>query len=286
MRSVRRAFGGIKVGHTGTLDPLATGVLPLCLGDATKIAGLLLAGDKVYRAEAELGLVSDTGDSTGQVVAGPDPARVGALDAAAIERALVAFRGTISQVPPAFSALRQSGRRAYQLARAGEQVELAPRAVTLYALRLERWTPPRLELWLHCSKGTYVRSLVRDLGEALGCGALLTALRREVSGAFSLAQAVPLAAISAETHASLPLLPLDAALPHLPAVEIELGELPRLRWGQALACAAPEGDPVRVRCSGRLVAIGVVAAGTLRVRRLLAAAHELGPDRASGAAEE
>lgn len=272
VRCSRRAFGGAKVGHTGTLDPLATGVLPLCIGEATKIAGLLLAGDKVYRATAELGRVSDTGDSTGCVTPGPDPARVATLDAETIERALSAFRGSISQVPPAYSALRQGGRRAYELARAGETVVLEPRRVTLHELRLEHWTPPHLELWLHCSKGTYVRSLVHDLGAALGCGALLTALRRERSGPFSLAQAVPLAAITAEARDRLPLIDLDAALPHLPAIELALSDLQRLRWGQVLSCTAPPADPVRVHCAGTLVALGQVAEGTLRVRRLLAAA--------------
>ncbi|MBK8480306.1 MAG: tRNA pseudouridine(55) synthase TruB [Proteobacteria bacterium] len=283
VRCARRAFGGAKVGHTGTLDPLATGVLPLCIGEATKIAGLLLAGDKVYRAEAQLGLVSDTGDSTGSVTPGPDPGRVATIDPATIERALSRFRGTISQIPPAYSALRQGGRRAYQLARAGEAVVLDPRTVTLHELRLERWSPPHLELWLRCSKGTYVRSLVADLGAALGCGALLTALRREVSGAFSLAQAVPLTAIDEATRDGLPLLDLDAALPHLPALALAPEELQRLRWGQVVASTAPAADPVRLHFAGSLVALGAVAEGALRVRRLLSAAWSVPGLRATRA---
>lgn len=272
VRRARCAFGGAKVGHTGTLDPLATGVLPLCIGEATKIAGLLLAGDKVYRAEAQLGLVSDTGDCTGRVTPGPDPGRVATLDAAGIEGALSRFRGTISQVPPAYSALRQGGRRAYQLARAGETVVLDPRTVTLHELRLERWSRPHLELWLRCSKGTYVRSLVADLGAVLGCGALLTGLRREASGAFSLDRAVPLAAIDETTRDDLPLVDLDAALPHLPALALTPDELQRLRWGQVVTSTAPAADPVRLHFAGTLVALGAVAEGTLRVRRLLTAA--------------
>ena len=267
VRQVRRALGIKKVGHTGTLDPLATGVLPLCLGQATKIAGLLTADDKAYHGTGLLGLQTDTLDLEGQEVARADPSGVTRDQ---LEQALAGLRGAQQQVPPAFSAIRQGGQRAYKLARRGEQVDLPPRSVTIHRLELAGWQPPRFELEVACSKGTYIRSLVRDIGQQLGCGATLAALRRVSSGSFTLDQAVPLDRVEPDFQdGRLPLLSMDQALEHLPAVELDPEDAARLRQGQPVDPGPlPEAELLRVRCDGALVALGHEREGRLWPRRV------------------
>ncbi|MBX3157366.1 MAG: tRNA pseudouridine(55) synthase TruB [Deltaproteobacteria bacterium] len=192
VETVKRALGASRAGHGGTLDPLATGVLPVCLGAATKLAQHLLADDKAYEADAVLGVETDTLDRTGRVVR-ERPWQAATREA--LERALAARTGEHDQVPPMYSAIKQGGVRLYQRARAGEEVERAPRRVRIDRLELLAWEPPHFRIAIACGKGTYVRSLVADLGEDLGCGAHLTELRRTQSGRFSLAQAVPLDAL-------------------------------------------------------------------------------------------
>jgi tRNA pseudouridine55 synthase len=265
---VRRILGIKRVGHTGTLDPLATGVLPLCLGQATKIAGLLLAEDKAYRGTALLGLQTDTLDVTGRVLQRRDP---GAVTRDGVLEALARLRGPQLQVPPAFSAVRKGGRRAHELARAGQQVELEPRPVEVLRLELERWEPPRLELFVECSKGTYVRSLVADLGRLLGCGAALEQLRRLRSGSFGLEQAVGLEDLEQiwQGGEELPLTSMDRALCHLPAVELSPQEVPRVRQGQEVSRPeAPDADLARLRLGPELVALGRVEGGRVRPKRV------------------
>lgn len=278
VKQVRERLGVRKAGHTGTLDPLATGVLPICLNEATKIAGMLLAEDKRYLATLTLGLRTDTYDITGRVLAEAPPAQISEITAEVLETALARFRGEQEQRPPAYSALHSEGKRAHELARAGMPVELALRTVTIFELRLERYEPPQVQLDVHCSKGTYVRSLAEDLGQLLGCGAALAELRRVQSGSFTLADAVALDAL--EPTASLmqggaPLVSMDRALSHLPAEDLpDEAAWRRLAQGQplaeaALASSAEDGTLARVRHQGQVVAIGVLREGALWPQRLL-----------------
>ncbi|PZN12050.1 MAG: tRNA pseudouridine(55) synthase TruB [Bacillota bacterium] len=237
----RKAFGLRRVGHAGTLDPAAAGVLVLCLGTATRIAGYLSESDKRYRAEIWLGIASDTHDAEGEVTA-CRPVEDLSLDR--VREALARFLGTQEQVPPRVSAVRQGGRRAYERHRRGEEVELAPRAVTIYALEVVDWRPgpwPRLLLDVHCSKGTYIRALARDLGEALGCGAVLGALVRTAAGPFTLERARTLEELdraAREGRAAELLIDPAEALSFLPAWRLSPADARRVRHG---APPAPRG---------------------------------------------
>jgi len=219
VKRIRWAAGARRVGHGGTLDPAASGVLPICLGEATKLAQFLLDADKQYDFSVCFGVETDTDDAAGTVTARSD---AGAIDEAGVRRALEPFRGAITQVPPIYSALKREGRPLYDYARAGEAVTIAPRAVVVHELELTAFAGPRaVAFTMRCSKGTYVRALARDLGRALGVGAHVTALRRTRSGPFSLAEARPLDEVLAVLadpgldQASLPLVGLAAALRHL-----------------------------------------------------------------------
>jgi tRNA pseudouridine55 synthase len=186
--AVRRGAREKRVGHAGTLDPLATGLLIICLGAATRLSEYLAGADKRYLARVRLGQSTDTFDADGEVTAQSDriPVR------AAVEAALAGFRGPLLQRPPAFSAIKRAGKKAYDLARRGEAVELPPRPVEVFSLELVEWQPPDCVLDVRCSSGMYLRSLAHDLGQALGCGAHLAALRRTASGRFRVAEAVTL----------------------------------------------------------------------------------------------
>ena len=241
---VRRAYKLKRVGHGGTLDPAVTGVLPIALGPATRLLPYL-EGDKTYRGVVQLGLRTVSDDLEGEVLA---RLAVPALEAADLEAALASFRGPIQQVPPQVSAVHVEGQRAYALVRQGEQLELAPRAVTIQRLELLGWdgATARLELLVRCSAGTYVRSLARDLGEALGCGGALAQLRRSEALGFGLEQAVPLEALD---QAPLPpLLNPLAALGHLPQRQLLDAELEGWRCGRALdhGLSLEAGEPVAV----------------------------------------
>jgi tRNA pseudouridine55 synthase len=292
VRRVRAICDVRKAGHTGTLDPLATGVLPICLNEATKIAGLLLAEDKRYVAELQLGLRTDTYDITGKLLEQRD-AEAAAVTELAVERALIAFRGQVQQRPPAFSALHKDGKRAHELARAGEQVELPERSVTFHQLELEAFDAAerKVTLAIHCSKGTYVRSLCEDLGRALGCGATMTQLRRLQSGSFTLERAIELDALEqlAQPDADdpdagrerWPLITLDTALSHLPAVDLPDREAVRaVGQGRALDLCSldiaelPAGDELRVRFEGRVIALGAERDGNLAPHRVFGSCLE------------
>ncbi len=210
----RRALATRRVGHTGTLDPFATGVLVLCIGRATRLARFLAAGEKVYRASVRLGFATTTDDATGAPLGEERPVEL--ADARLLE-ALRGFVGTFDQVPPAFSARHVAGRRLYELARRGEAVARAATPVTIHALALVSRSGPTLELDVSCSAGTYVRALARDLGEHLGTGAHLAALRRTRSGAFEIAGAVRGDDLSGARER---LLPLSGLLHELPAVRV------------------------------------------------------------------
>jgi tRNA pseudouridine55 synthase len=218
---VRLALGVRSAGHTGTLDPLASGVLPICLGQATKIAQWLIAEDKRYLCTCELGVVSDTHDTDGVMVR---RAVVEQIDPTEVEAALSELRGPILQVPPMHSAIQQGGLRLHALARQGLEVERAAREVRVDALVVRAVAAPRIDLAIACSKGTYVRALVRDLGERLGTGAVVTTLRRTASGAFTEADAVGLGELDRVTVAAR-LIPTARAL-GLPQVEVDDSALP------------------------------------------------------------
>lgn len=222
---VKRALRAKRAGHGGTLDPIATGVLAVCLGEATKVAQYLLADDKAYRAELVLGKITDTLDRTGIVTEERDPSGV---TRAQIEAALAGRRGESEQVPPMFSAIKQDGVRLYKQARRGVEVERAPRKIRIDRLELVAFEGTRVTLDIACSKGTYVRSLVDDLGRDLGCGAYLSELRRTRSGLFSIDQAQQLTALDPTR-----LLPIEHVL-RLPAVTVTTDLVPFVRSGLQL----------------------------------------------------
>lgn len=217
---VRRITGQRKVGHAGTLDPLATGVLLLCLGQATRVSSYLMSGGKTYLATIRLGIETETYDREGRVVS-EQPVDATQAD---IERVLASLTGSLQQTPPMYSALKHEGTPLYKLARRGETVELAPRLVEILSLRLLGWHTPDLQIEVECSKGTYIRSLAHEIGTRLGCGGHLTGLTRTAVGRFRLEEAVTLeqlAASFARGEGESLLLPSDAALVTLPAVHLD-----------------------------------------------------------------
>jgi tRNA pseudouridine55 synthase len=230
---IRRLAGQKRVGHSGTLDPMATGVLLVCLGRATRIAQYLAGSEKTYRARARLGVATDTQDATGTTIA----ERPVAVTCADVAGALDAFRGSIQQVPPMYSALKRQGRALYELARAGVTVEREARRVGILALDLTACELPEIEFVVRCSAGTYIRTLAHDLGERLGCGAHLTALRREATGNFEAAGAVRLADLEAEVDG-------DAWTRYLVPIARALGDWPALRLDGPAAQRLANGQPV------------------------------------------
>ena len=244
LQRVRRLYRARKAGHTGSLDPLASGVLPLCFGEATKLSGLLLDAPKTYEVTGRLGARTTTGDADGQILA---TAPVPALDDGVIEAALGRFRGEIEQIPPMYSALKQDGRRLYELAREGRTVERPARRVTIHSLELLGGAGLELSLRVRCSKGTYIRTLVEDLAATLGSCAHVVSLRRTAAGPFGLDDAIGLDALEAPgTDSDLlaqRLLPPDAGVPGLPSVHLPAPEADRLRHGQKVLI--PGADQLR-----------------------------------------
>ncbi len=269
LQRARRLFGAAKAGHTGSLDPLATGLLPVCFGEATKIAGLLLGSHKAYLAEACLGTTTNTDDADGEVL---QTRSVPALSDADIGAALVALTGHLTQVPPVYSALKQGGVPLYRRARRGETVQAPPRQVEVRRFELRERQGDRLQLFVECGSGTYVRSLVRDLGEALGCGAHLTALRRlwvepfRAPRMYTLDELARLAAAGLDALDAV-LLPLEAGLAGYPRVQLDADQARRLRQGQAIAWAQALGPCLALDESGRALALAEVRGGFLRVLR-------------------
>ena len=272
----KRLYGARKVGHTGSLDPLATGVLPLCFGEATKFSQYLLSSDKVYLARLKLGVATASGDSEGEVLA---TCPVPELSVADIESALDGFRGDIEQVPSMYSALKHNGQPLYKLARAGIEVERAPRAVSIYENTLIERTADTLVLRIHCSKGTYVRSIAEDLGRELGCGAHVCELRRLQAGPFSEEDAHTKEALEAarEAHRGDELLkPISAAVSQWPEVVLPENSVFYVRQGQPVQVAhAPTSGWVRLReqtsanCDGFIGVGEVLDDGRIAPRRLI-----------------
>lgn len=255
---------GTRLGHTGTLDPLATGVLVLCVGNATRLTEYVQQMTKTYHAGVRLGARSDTDDADGRLepVADPRPPDVGTLS-----RCLQQFVGVIDQVPPAYSAVRIAGQRAHQLARRGQDLALQARSVRIYSIELVAYQYPDLRLIVRCGKGTYIRSLARDLGDRLGCGAYLTALRRTQVGSFTVAAAVPLDADAAAARAAL--LPVAAAVADLPGLTLAAADVRRLRQGQVVlqtSFAGPAGEVAVFDETGGLVGIAVWEPGRRQLR--------------------
>ena len=271
----KRLYLAKKAGHTGTLDPLASGLLPLCFGEATKFSQDLLEADKTYEATMRLGIRTTTGDAEGEAIETRDVT----CDRAAVEQALVQFRGEIVQVPPMYSALKRDGKPLYEYARAGQTVEREGRQVTIHVLEVLACALPDVTFRVTCSKGTYVRTLAEDIGEVLGCGAHLVMLRRTGVGALTLADSVTLDALSD----ALPderdawIQPVDALLSTFPSVQLDADATRRFLHGQRLRLAdlavdesVLQGTRARVYSSeGKLLGVARVGEGVLAPERLI-----------------
>jgi tRNA pseudouridine55 synthase len=269
----KRLYLAKKAGHTGTLDPLATGLLPLCFGEATKFSQDLLEADKTYEATMRLGTRTSTGDAEGEAVQTRDVT----CDEAAVDAALAGFRGEITQVPPMYSALKRDGKPLYEYARAGQTVERERRQVTIHVLELITCALPDVTFRVTCSKGTYVRTLAEDIGEVLGCGAHLVALRRTGVGALTLEHAVTLDALSdaGESERDGWLQPVDALLASFPEVHLDAEAARRFLHGQRLKLSEVSGGRLedgRVRVYGldrRLLGVAKAGEGVLAPERLV-----------------
>ena len=263
---VRRAAGLRRVGHAGTLDPLASGLLLLGLGPTARFLEYLVGLDKTYETTVRLGQATTTYDAEGEVTA-ERPVDVLAANIAA---ALDAFRGPIRQTVPPHSAVKRDGRPLYESARRGETIDLPQRDVVIHALNLLAYDPPLLTLRVACSSGTYIRSLAHDLGAALGCGGHVATLRRTAVGAFPVAQAVSLEALTPETLAAH-LLPPEAAVAHMPRLEVDEVEATRLSLGQRLpaAAGATPGDVAAFGPGGRFLGVVEIDGDVARPRKML-----------------
>ncbi len=275
VQQAKRLFGAQKVGHTGSLDPLATGVLPLCFGEATKFSQYLLDADKKYWAQVRLGITTETGDADGEVIAQADASSVTPAQAVA---ALETFVGEIEQIPSMYSALKHQGQPLYKLARKGIEVERAPRQVSIYSAELLQFSEASIELRVHCSKGTYIRSLAEDLGAALGCGAHVSALRRLAAGPYEEGQATTLAELC-ETNdmqeMDALLLPVSSAVDSWPAVRLHEDTAHYVRQGQPVQVAhAPTDGWVQIfelAEEDRFLGVGeILTDGRVAPRRLVA----------------
>lgn len=258
-----------KAGHTGTLDPFADGLLPLCFGEATKFSAFLLEADKHYRAVLQLGVTTTTGDPEGEILA----TREVDTSRAEIEALLPRFTGEIEQVPPMHSALKHQGRPLYEYARAGIEIERPPRRVQIRALELVECDPPRVVLDVQCSAGTYIRTLAQDIGAALGCGAHLTELKRTAAGGFRLDQAHTLAELEALDAPLRPtlLLPADCLVSHLPAIQLDTADAGALCQGRSVAHATDYQGLARIyAASHTFIGLADADAGCLTPRRLIA----------------
>ncbi len=279
LQAAKRLYFAAKAGHTGSLDPLATGVLPLCFGEATKFSQYLLDSDKAYRSTFVLGVTTDSGDADGEVLESkPCPE----ITEQQVVEALAQFRGEISQVPSMFSALKHQGQPLYKLAREGKEVERKARQVTVYELELEGFRGgefPEVDVYVHCSKGTYIRSIAEDLGQALGCGGHVSVLRRVQAGPFTVQQAVTLETLEAlrdeEAFAELDelLQPVESAIGHLPALTLIEDVAYYLLQGQpVMVPKAPADGLVRLHHeNGRFLGVGEIQDdGRVAPRRLIA----------------
>lgn len=274
LQRVKRLYEANKAGHTGSLDPLATGVLPLCLGEATKVSQFLLDSDKKYRARIKLGIRTDSGDCEGNEIERRD---VVGVTGSKVKKALQQFQGEIEQIPPMYSALKVDGVPLYKMARRGETIERQPRKVTIYSIELTDFDGDELEIELACSKGTYVRTIADDLGEALGCGGHIIALRRTQAGVFTEQDCVDESFLETEKEQSglsgidSLLIPMDEAISDLPEVVLPNDTASFLKNGQAvLVRHLPEEGLVRLYDEEQFIGIGCIDDdGRVAPRRLI-----------------
>jgi tRNA pseudouridine55 synthase len=274
LQAVKRLYRARKAGHTGSLDPLASGLLPICLGEATKISAFLLDADKSYRVRCRLGAKTDTGDADGTTVA---RAGVPDLNAKRVEAALARFQGPIMQVPPMYSAMKHQGRRLYELAREGVEVERAPRPVTIHAIALRELGEAQFEFDVTCSKGTYVRTLAEDIAETLNTLGYVTALRRLAAGPYRAASSITVDALEARAERGLDaldevLLPVASAVAHWPEVRLGTDSAYYLRKGQSIFVPrAPTQGWVRIYTdAGAFLGVGEIQSdGKIAPRRLI-----------------
>ncbi|NNM60385.1 MAG: tRNA pseudouridine(55) synthase TruB [Legionellales bacterium] len=272
LQQVKRLFQAKKAGHTGTLDPLACGMLPICLGEATKFSHFWLDADKRYEAVLQLGQTSSTGDAEGTL---SEKKTIPVLDASAIEKLLSSFRGTISQIPPMYSALKHQGRPLYEWVRNGHVIERAARTITIHRLTLLDFTEDTIRLDVHCSKGTYIRTLAEDIGELLGCGAYLSSLYRisvspfESSPMYTLTELIDLP----QDKLLELVLPVSAALAHVPVKNVVISEAQALLQGKKLSCEAgveQKGIYQLQTDTGQFIGIGEINDdGVLSAKRML-----------------
>jgi tRNA pseudouridine55 synthase len=268
LQKVRRLFHANKAGHTGTLDPLATGLLPICFGEATKYSSALLEADKTYRASLRLGQTTTTGDAEGELTA-DIPVKVQLSD---IDTVIDMFRGEIQQVPPMHSALKHQGKPLYEYIRKGEAVERKQRSVAIHDLKLNSVSKNTIDITVRCSKGTYIRTLAEDIGAALGCGAHLIGLRRTAIAHFDLDSSYnwqQLAEMNEEERNAC-VLPLESLMPDMPKLKLDANQVQRLACGQRLGLdtGLPDG---KVRLHGPLgfIGVGQLQGGRLAPQRLI-----------------
>ena len=268
LQRAKRLYRAQKAGHTGTLDPLATGLLPICFGEATKFAHLLLDADKTYVATLRLGVTTTTGDAEGEILA----TRPAASSLDNVQAALPHFIGRIAQVPPRHSALKRDGRKYYEYAREGVEIVRTAREVEVRAIELVSWRAPDVEIRVHCGKGTYIRALAEDIGEVLGCGAHLAALSRTDAGQFALADAITLDALAerSEAERDAALLPVDALVARLDRLDFDDVEATRLVQGRPVTRAGVPDGMVRVYAAGTFGGVADVREGVVQARRLVA----------------
>jgi tRNA pseudouridine55 synthase len=268
MQKVRWLFSAEKAGHTGTLDPLATGLLPICFGEATKYTIALLDADKGYRATIRLGQKTTTGDAEGEVI----ETRPVAVNEAQVLAVLARFLGESQQLPPMHSAIKHLGKPLYEYIRKGETVERELRQIVIHELKLERLQGEELEFSVLCSKGTYVRTLAEDISEALGCGGHLIALRRTSIGEFDLSEALTMEQLESmgEVQRDACLMPLDRLVQNLPILELDSVQATRLARGQRLGLTDSHSDGKRrLYAEGRFIGLGELIDGRLSPSRLL-----------------
>ena len=262
LQKVRRLFCAEKAGHTGTLDPLATGLLPVCFGEATKFSNVLLDADKTYRAVLRLGQTTTTGDAEGEIIA-EHPVEIHQQD---VDAALARFRGEIQQLPPMHSALKHQGKPLYEYIRKGETIERELRSVVIHELVQNSFNGKEMDITVRCSKGTYIRTLAEDIGAVLGCGAHLTALRRTVIAHFDLSNGYTLQRLAemSEAERDACILPLENLMPDLPKLQLDAVQIKRLAQGQRLGLdtGLPDG---KIRLHGPE---GFIGLGLLQGRRL------------------
>ncbi len=278
LQKVRRLFQAEKAGHTGTLDPLATGLLPVCFGEATKFSIGLLEADKTYLAQIKLGQTTTTGDAEGEITASHDVT----VSAAQVQEVLQTLRGAIQQLPPMYSALKHQGKPLYEYIRKGVTVERALRSVYIHELVLERFSGDELDISVRCSKGTYVRTLAEDIGHALGCGAHLTGLRRTQIAGFSLKNAYTLPQLEAMTSEERDacLLPLDCMLLDLPRLDLDSVQVGRLAQGQRLGLDLPFPDgKLRLYAEGEFIGLADFSGRRLAPSRLISSVAQSAAQR-------